>query len=406
MEKQLNPGVFWLDEEIKSEQLIARSRNDLDSFAKTLILDFLDKDKELKTNFYWLVKKIEDLNFTPKYCTSVAIVIFLNRKIRGLNLSNTFNKNAKDLLGKICNFTLTPQKYMEVYYYLSQADYKAFDIKRWVENFRDSSKEKGDIQFLLEADFALSRDVTTREYWEKIELDKFGTSLEKLAKLGILLKESGSKEVHIEKILRMVEEECQRNFKTMSLPTISLAIYEAERIINTNLPASKLDDILLKLQEGNLKWSKIIKSIKEDGATIDIDGLNGLPRLSLEDSFWALNLLLATSRRETYQLSEDQYSRFAEYTREIESGKLVTSRRTVFFFLLTNAVAIFISWLYVRDQITLSKIAPSLNFDYLKLFTIPTLVALGLLKINLDFWKSGKFDILAAIDSLLDRISK
>lgn len=399
--KQLNPCYFWLFENLKAEQAIAKSREDLDSYSKILASSAFANNPNLKNDFAWLSKKIEGNKFSPRYSTSVAVCLYLN-KSQNLNLSKSFKIKAIELLGKLGELGLPAQKYLEAFYYLRDLKYDTQSILDKLIDFRDSSIEKKDIDFLLEFDFVLPKDLRSSQDWDRIDIDSPSFNLSKISKLGLILTNPANNKGNIEKILTNVEKKCYQTFEDLSIPAITLAIYEAEKIISTNLDSDKLDALLHVLKKQNKNWSSLISEIKKDGVTVDLEKVNGLLKLSLEDSLWTIELFHKTGRKETYQIGNEDVKEFLIFRKLKNEGNLVTSIKSLLLFIVFNIFSIMIIWLYIWKALLPVFYSSKMLFSMGA--ALPVALILLLIRIHVKFWKTGKFDIFNAIDDAVNKI--
>ncbi len=401
--EQLNPCFFWISESIKSERAIAQSRGDLDSFAKTLTVDYLVDKIQLKRDYKWLVNKIEENDFSPRYPVAVSIVLFLNHK-KGLPLKKSFTKKAKDLLLKAVSLNLTNQKYIDVYTYISRSKYKIAGLKERLEKLRHDSESTLNLNTLIEVDFALREKGVKSDLWDKkVDILSKSLNLARISKLGILLNDTLNDNERVNQIVTLVEQRCNETLENMSLPTISLAIYEAEKIINTNLPQEKLRSILEALKVQDKKWSEIISEVSENGVTVDLNKVNNLLNFSIDESIWVLELLSSVSRIRTVQIGKSEYDELSVYQNLKSKGKFVSSRLDLIKFLVSNTLFVLLGIWYLKQK--LSSVNFSLSLEYFSLYVIPLIAIIVLLQSDISFWKNGKFDLMKLLSSISDRIS-
>lgn len=404
--KQLNPNYYWLLEHLHSEKVIAESRGDLDTYAKIMASSVIEEGEDWKSDCRFLREGVVKHKFSPRYSVAVSVCLLLDSKGK-MKLDKNFKSKSRNLLSEIIGQHLPRQKVMDVCYYLRQLKGDFKEIYKEVNKYREIALEKKDIELLIESSFALGQEADFESVTSMIATGSLDLPLGRRSKVAILGYNKLSKEV-IQKILEDIETDCYEKLDNMSLPSISLAIYEAEKIINTNLKREELNNILNTFRSENKKWSKLISEIEEDGVTVNLEKINGFLNISSEDSLWALELMNLASRRETYQVGEGEFEEYSEYRRLIKNGKFVTSKKALLGLVVFDLVAIGIL------TFLLKKIFFVDDFDWYQFLiqkngAITSFFLLGLILAvylsNLKFLQTGRFSILTAFEKFLEKFS-
>ncbi len=396
--KQVNPCYVWFSESLKSEKAISKAREDLSSYACTLTAPVSVFEKpEMTSSFNWLVKELENKKFDPRYSVAMAVVYYLASKHRFLSLGKTTSKAILDKLNWILDKKLPKQIFIDVYYYLKATKFgNLAEYKKMLLSLREGALANKDSDLLLEVEFSLGIEYLSQDYWDFLNIKKYGFNIPKLCKLGLLLQDKGVGDV--ENIINKLESECLEKISDSSLPIISLAIFEAEKLINTNLSTDRLSKILELLKLENRGWAKIISNIQENGVTVDLKELNRHSKFSISESLWSLNFLYITSRNETFQITDEDKNSLENYQKIISKGKFVTAKRYVFSFVFFNAIFIGVS-AYLIQQLIIGASNPKLG---LILFGLGLLFLVGgLYQAHKHYWRTGEFGIESWLRSFI-----
>lgn len=394
--KQLNPCYFWFSENLRSEQAIAGARLDLNSYAMTLTAskNVFDKSK-VKKDFEWLIEEIESKSFDVRYSIAMAISLYLADKHRFLSLKRNTKKRMFNVFLEVLNKKLPNQIYIDSYYFLKHIKFKGLGAhKKLLLDFREKVLSDDDSIQLLELEFSLGSEYFSQNRWDAF-VDSEALSTSKLSKLGLMY--LGKNPDKVGEIIRKLEEKCFENMTNASLPLISLAIYEAEKMINTNLPASGLKEVLKTLKKEKRKWAQIITNIENNGITVDLKRLSQYSQFTIGESLWSLAFLESASRYETYQITEVEEKHLKNYQTLLHRGQFITSVKDMLSFILFNVVflilSIFLIMLLVRNALTASLKAV--------IVVVGIIVTLkGFYVAHKSYWKNGVFSLKSWLESI------
>lgn len=350
-ERSLNPVYFWLSENLSTEQAIAKQKKDLDSFALTLVHHV--PAKELKTSFSFLYTELSKENFKIKHVIATSVLLYLSKKNR-FHIKNEDLEQIKSVVSSLHSLRL-PLKYKLIaHYFLKQYDFSwTSELGKTLLAERATLIQQNKLDDLLEVEFALGINCFSKQKWDAFDISSSHFDIGKLAKLGLLYKSVNNSQ-KIKTINNLVEEQVWEKISTTSLPTISLMVYEAEKLINTNLPDSELHDALDLLKKQNKNWTKLISKIQSEGVTVDLKNFSYISGLSSEDACWAIKLLDETDRQKTYQLSSQEYEIFTEFENAATHGALPITRYSVISFTLFISIIFVLSYIYFIERHGLS----------------------------------------------------
>lgn len=352
-EKSLNPVYFWLTENLFTEQAIAGQKNDLDSYALTLSSDLVLSPGEFKTKFDILYKSLSRDKFKLKYVMASSILLYLSKKHK-ITVKSEDVSQIKSEIASIHDKNL-PLKYLILTYYFS----KFFDpsmvkeLEKKLSDNRDLCIKQNNLDDLIEIEFALGQKYFSRSRWDSFDIESSTFYIGKLSKLGLLYFDLGNFE-KAKSIINNVEKRVWEKISTASLPTISLMVYEAEKLISTNLPSNDLTEILQLLKRQNKAWAKLITNIQTNGVTVDLKNFNNMSALDPEDTSWCINLLVSTKRDRTYQIGEGEYGDFKNFLKTKTKNALPVSRSSVMFFTSFICLIVVLAYIYFIDRHGLS----------------------------------------------------
>lgn len=352
-EKSLNPVYFWLSENLFTEQTIAEQKKDLDSYALALSCGIEYPAKELKTRFALLYNELVKEQFKVKYVIASSILLYLSKKHR-LHIKPNHTSQIKGAITSIHDMRL-PFKYkMLTYYFSKQFDSSyAPQLEKVLISERDSWIQQDSFDDLIEVEFALGSKYFSKVKWDNFDLASSAFDIGKLSKLGLLYADTNDSQ-KVKAIINLVEKRVWEKISTTSLPTISLLVYEAEKLISTNMPTNELIDTLELLKKQNKDWAKLITTIQTDGITVDLKNFNHISGLSSEDICWSINLLKATDREKTYQLSSSEYKSFNNFLKTERKDALPVSRLSILFFTGFVSLILIFAYIYFVERHELS----------------------------------------------------
>lgn len=346
-DKTLNPIYSWIVESVLTEQEIAKEKVDLYSFSLSLACDFLFSKKLLSEFAAFLEKNISARKFSLRDVVPMAVSLCLKEK-DGISLDKKFIEQALNCIGNLADKNIPlGMKIMTFYFAKQYNNIKLEGLKALLIDKQREFKEQRSLDNLIEVEFALGTEHFSEEIWKDFDSDTSAFEINKLSKLAILLKQNGKNEL-AEKCIKRIEKKTREKISSSSLPVISLLIYEAEKLISTNLSSEKLNEILDSLKRKNTAWAKLISEIQDKGITLDLKRLNRISGLNIEDSCWALFTLEAFGRKETYQMSTQDKENLNKYNELIKDGIILIPSKAVRSYFLYTVLLTMLGFLYLN----------------------------------------------------------
>lgn len=316
--KLLNPVYIWISENVQTEKEIAKEKSDLYCYALSLSCDFLYSEQQVKKELRWLAKAIAKEGYKPKHAVAMAICLYLESKYNA-RLDRSFVSNSTKVLKNIHEMEIPLGVKSAAYYFQHKYDSRGNEkLRQYLIGKQKELTNQHNLTSLAEVEFALSGEVFSEKLWKDSENEIVSFEIDKKSKIALLLKQNNIP--GWEKYLDQIERKCQKKISEASIPIISLLVYEAEKLISTNLPTDKLNELLEALKKKKKSWASLISQIQENGVTLNLTRLNQISGLNIEEACWALQLLNESGRKVILQMSELDKKDLAEY-RQLKSSK-------------------------------------------------------------------------------------
>lgn len=339
--KLINPIYNWLSESVLTDNLIASQKNDTASWGLSLCCDFLYSKSKLKAEVLGLAEQIASTNYKVKDALAMAIVVFLSQK-HSISLPKNFFQNSKEVISQLGGQKVPTLLKVETYFFAKQVNqFSIADLKVCLEGLQRDAIERRNFSDLIEVEHALGSEYFSTSIWsDPINVEGLGVS--KRSKLGLLEIDCGAQNTSI----AVIEKKTWERINDASLPTISLLVYEAEKLISTNLESTELGNVLNVLQKGNTSWAQLITDIQASGVTVDINRLNRVPSLSIDESVWALLLLNGCNRKETYQITQEEKEQLDTYKQILSTKENLIPQKAIAIFSIVSLVIFFLVGYY------------------------------------------------------------
>ena len=359
-----NPLYLSLKEQISTENIIFKQKNDYYTTALTLTAEDCFKKTYIKDSTKDLVREVTGLVKDAKtltYFKEAGLVLSLAKKY-SVGGTDEIRKYLEGCLKTVGSTGTPPQILGSVGYFLrvngSQLD--NFDtFQSSLSNKLDGYISKGNLNAVVDISIGLKSLTSNQEGWIKgqVEAKLDSLALERISKLVILF---NNEDGYISKL----EESLSDNLGSATYPDIGFSIFEAQKIINSNIPNTSLKNILIELKKVDSSWSKMITNMESEGITIDVAQLHKVPNFSPHQDIWSLLGLSLSGRAKTVQVSEKDYQGFLDY-----SGRKNKSYRNVsvlsFIALLVVAVlqTIYVYYLFDTKSVGLQDTVKNLSLQ-------------------------------------------
>ncbi len=359
-----NPLYLSLKDQISTENIIFKQKNDYYTTALTLTSEVCFKKSYIKDSTNDLIKMVTGLikgTETLSYFKEAGLVLSLAKKY---NIGGTveIQKYLESCLKTVGSTSTPPQILGSVGYFLrvSKSCPNNFDVfQAALSNKLDGYISSGNLNAVVDISIGLNSLKSNQVDWIKrqVEAKLDSLALERISKLVILFSNEDS---YISKL----EELLSDNLGSATYPNIGFSIFEAQKIINSNIPNASLKNILIELKKVDSSWSKMITNMESEGITIDLAQLHKVPNFSPHQDIWSLLGLSLSGRAKTVQVSEKDYQGFLDY-----SGRTSKSYRNIsilsFIALLMVAVlqTIYVYYLFDTKIVDLQDTAKNLSLQ-------------------------------------------
>lgn len=308
-----NPLYLALKEQISTENIIFRQKEDIYTTALTLVAEdcytktyVKDNVKDLVGKTKLLVKDSKSLSFFKE----AGLVLALAKK-HSVGNTKELEKYVDECLARVGSTTIPPQALGNVGYLLTKADYKTnnfIKFQKALSDKLDSLITSRNLNAAIDISLGLNTLNERQKNWVlgQAEEKLSSLSLEKISKLVIIQAESS--------FVARLEEALSEMIGSVTYPDVGFSIFEAQKIINSNIPNTSLKNILAELKKVNTSWATMISAMESEGITIDLAQLHKVPNFSPHQDVWAIIGLSEAGRVKTVQVDEKEYQNFVSYT--------------------------------------------------------------------------------------------
>lgn len=308
-----------LRDQVATENAIFSSGGDLYSTALTLTIAsafskkyIKDSVKNLRQELDAILSQRQSLSYFKDSCLLYYLI-----KTTGTSEGKIIKKFLESSFKQIASSNISPQILGTTNYFLKEVagnlpNYGSLQssLLSRLEGYIDNQNINASI------DIAIGIEAIPSSVQSKLEhlIKSKGDSLdfERIAKVSILTN-------NIDSVIKL-ENHIIENMRSWSQPDVNLSIIEAQKIINSNIPADTLENVLEHLKSSDTKWSQMISNIQENGVTIDISQLQRIPNFSINQDVWAVIALEKSGRDTTYQIPEADYKSYLNYSSRTKMG--------------------------------------------------------------------------------------
>lgn len=309
-----NPLYLSLKEQVSTENIIFKYKNDYYTTALTLTAENCFKKRYIKDSTKYLIGEVNKLigdKKTLTYFKEAGVVLSLANKY-GISGTSEIQKYMEECLRTVGDTSTPPQILGSVGYFLRVSgnnpdNFDTFQIS--LSNKLDKYISSGNLNAVIDISIGLKSLKPDQKHWiKKRAEEKLGSlALERISKLIILFNQENG---YVEKL----EESLSDNLGSATYPDIGFSIFEAQKIINSNIPNTSLKNILIELKKVDPSWSKMITNMESEGITIDVAQLHKVPNFSPHQDVWSLLGLELSDRARTVQIGEKEYQGFLDYS--------------------------------------------------------------------------------------------
>ncbi len=312
--KSYNPLYLSLKEQIATENVIFKQKNDFYTTALTLTAEDAFKHSYIKESLRELIGNIRPLiadSDSLTYFKESGLIVSLSQKYK-VSGTNEIKKYLEKCLVSIATTNTPPQILGSVGYFLKLNSAQLNNFSQFQSSMADKLSTyiaSGNINAAIDISIGLSVLTTNQADWIKQRsIEKLNSlAIERISKLVILF--TGDP-IYIEKL----EESLSNSIGSSTYPDIGFSIFEAQKIINSNIPDTSLKNILTELKRVDPSWSKMIANMEAEGITIDVTQLHKIPNFSPHQDVWSLFGLSISGRSKTVQVSETDYKDYLDYS--------------------------------------------------------------------------------------------
>lgn len=352
-----------LRDQVATENAIFSSKGDLYSTALTLTLAnafskkyLKESTKKLKQELEAMLTKRRSLSHFKDSCLVHYLI-----KTTGTSESKIIKEFLEANFEQVSSSNISPQ-------ILGTANYFLKDVSNSLTNYDklQSSLVSRLEEYIKSQNVNASLDIamgiaaipesTQSKLEQLIAAKNSGLDFERIAKTSILTQR--------EDAVLTLEDHIIENIREWSQPDVNLSIIEAQKIINSNMPADTLDDVLERLKVSDTKWSKIISDIQANGVTIDISQLQRIPNFSINQDVWAVIALEKAGRDITYQIPEVDYKGYLDYSSRTKTGFYSIKMMSVWWLvILTTALTLYTVAVFAFNYVNLPETYKNISFE-------------------------------------------
>lgn len=308
-----NPLYLALKEQVSTENRIFRQKEDIYTTAITLIAEDCYTKKYIKDNVKYLVDKTNiliDVSNSLSHFKEAALVLGL-AKIHGVGGVGKIERYINECLLNPSCMSIPPQALGAAGYLLVNANYQTSNFTAFQKallNKLDSLVSNKNLNAVLDLAIGAKALNPSQKDWvsEQAKIQSDSLSLERISKLVIIL--DG------DEFVSTLEEKLGETVGSVIYPDVSFSIFEAQKIINSNIPNTSMKNILAELKKVDTSWAKMITAMESEGITIDLAQLHKVPNFSPHQDVWAILGLQRANRIKTVQVDEKEYQDFVDYT--------------------------------------------------------------------------------------------
>jgi len=155
------------------------------------------------------------------------------------------------------------------------------------------------------------------EFSRLVQCSREDLGLERLSKAILFMNRNKQTPLWL---INLLEQRIRKELSLLKSPEIEFSLFQAHKLVNSNIPPQHLSKVLKTLKPIKPDWSKWIEKIEKDGVFINLRQFSKLPSFSPNDDVWTLIAMTETNRKYSYQLSQDDYKNYLELKRDDDSG--------------------------------------------------------------------------------------
>lgn len=309
-----NPLYLSLKEQITTENVIFKQKNDYYTTALTLTVEDSFKKSYIKESIRELIEYVKPLVVDYEsltYFKESGLIVSLSQKYK-ISGTGEIKKYLERCLASVGTTNTPPQILGGVAYFLRLNSTQLNNFDQFQSALSDKLSSYiagGNINAAIDISIGINSLTPNQEDWIKQRsLEKLDSlAIERISKLVILF---ANEPIYIEKL----EELLSNSLGSDTYPDIGFSIFEAQKIINSNIPNASLKNILIELKKVDSSWSKMIANMETEGITIDVAQLHKIPNFSPHQDVWSLLGLTLSGRSKTVQISEKDYREYLDYS--------------------------------------------------------------------------------------------
>ena len=354
--KRENPIVAELSEQLRVERELFLRQETTSSLNSNLLLltgifDGSEYSKEIDEVASNYTKESLPKGGAARYvevCLWAALALRSSRRIPG-----HIKKYMKDNFGSFISSGVSVNTKGLGLYLLNEVDKNI--VYSNAQQIKDLSVEilrKKGVQAQIDFVFGLSPQLIDGPISISND-DLSGWPLERLSKYIIFTIAGGSLR---EDDINLLDNKIRESLRANEPSSIRLSLFQASKMINSNIPPQHLNDILAKLKSVNAEWSQLIDEFKDGGVLVNLDGLDRVPSYSPNNDVWAYIAAIKSGLDTTYYVQGHVYERYYALV-EADYKKLRTIKPSSFVVvvLVTIGLSIANTFAYLRVDMDLMQ---------------------------------------------------
>lgn len=405
-----NPLYLALRDQISTENVIFKQKQDLYATALTLTATNCFKKGYIKDNTKDLIIAVKSLIKDTKSLTyfKESGIIFSLAKKHSVGGTKEIKEYLEECFKTVGKSNTPPQILGSVGYFLNEHkssldNYEFFQVA--LSDKVNGFISNNNLNAAIDSSIGIANFSDEQKEWLKKQASTKLKSLavERISKLVILFNEDD--------YVKALEEALTESLGSVTYPDIGFSIFEAQKIINSNIPNTSLSNILTELKKVDASWSKMITNMESEGITIDVAQLHKVPTFSPHQDVWSLIGLESSGRAQTVQIATKEYKDFVNYLSKTDKSYRrvsVFSVATLLFIAVLQALYTYLlfdlkdtGFLDTLKNLSLQNSLLDVKSIYF-IFVNPWLqLGVGLIWIPVLFWRLAAKGRLTLLDILL-----
>lgn len=335
-----------LKQQITVENKVFSTRKNTFLQALTLICTSCFTKQEIKKQFDYFVSILDDELSDISLSLEYSVLYYLSY-INNISPPDKLAKYVKSVCTDAITINNIPLSTRAlIAYFLKNSnikDKKLSDNIQMIYHEAQNVLESGNIAAAIDGFFAADRvdDSIINQILDGFKKNINQFSREKIAKLTLCTLRWNCKQYNY--LLNCLEDAIQTDLQCYLTPDIQFALVESEKLINSNLPAEIINDILDTLKNAGEYWTNTIESFKDNGVIVDLKTFKNMPSFSPTEDVWSVLALEAGNRTNKYQLDTKEFNVYQQLMEIHNKGKQSTYKGAILLTISSTILSVLIT---------------------------------------------------------------